>query len=468
MMNKLDKIKGLTKKSWLILAVSIITLTSNAQTYYLSKGITVGCYNANPLTDLTKKIELVKDDKSVIFKYGSINCTKEYKALEISLDNGNVAYLDKKEKKGLIVMSDNRVALVAEKDSKYQVLVGGHLDKKEAKGVSTETLSGELQSSMDKFDAYIKKAEEEAKEAEKLANILPIPNLSLTDEWGFSGLYYLSELSGCAGISSYADTRNKYVQAVYMHLDKNDNYNLKAYFTETGYDKFYFDGSRSFKAFKAGNLNPVHRFSGDNMNNVNFFKYKSLTRLEDGLFLVNYGGWFRTKGGCSEVVWSGEQAAEKYILLGKDKARIDELMQKPEEIKRLAEEATRAECLQSDALEAAEKPMPSPSSMNTAKLSSEATAVTLKWAQARWAQELQYVFVTGKEWNIHRNQITGIIVARGIWCVAVMKEKDGTCKWEEVYVKQDYDGANYGSTYFGNETTVIVPVDCTTAMKHKK
>ncbi|MCB9223609.1 MAG: hypothetical protein R2780_04415 [Crocinitomicaceae bacterium] len=449
-------------------AIGIMTFTANAQTYTLSKGLTVGCSGGNPLTDITKKIDIVKDDKGTRIKYASLNCSREYSCIQINLANGSNAFWNTNDKIGVIITSDDRMGLFTFKDGKYEIQVGGHLDKKQAKEVTSESMNAEFQSVLSNFDDLIKKGIEEAKRAEMLANILPTPELSLTDEWGLSGLYYMSELSGFNTYSNSDEAHGKYTQAVYMYLDKEDKYIYKAYYSQTGYDKFYFDGTRAFKAFKEGGLKPVYRFKGDNMNKILLFKDISITYLEEGLYLVNKGGWYRTSNGCTDVVWAGNKTEGEYILLGKNKERIEQLMSNPDEIKKLSIENIRAECAQSDALEAAEKPMPTPSSMNTPQLSKDATAVTLKWAQARWAQELQYVFVHGKDWNIHRHQVTGVILARGIWCIAIMKEKDGTCKWEEVYVKQDYDGAKYGATYFSNETTVIVPVDCATAMKYKK
>ncbi|MDP1802626.1 MAG: hypothetical protein Q8L81_14795 [Bacteroidota bacterium] len=53
-----------------------------------------------------------------------------------------------------------------------------------------------------------------------------------------------------------------------------------------------------------------------------------------------------------------------------------------------------------------------------------------------------------KDWNIKRNQITGIILSRSKNFSAVVKEKDGTCTLiRYTSYKQDYDGNNYGNGY---------------------
>jgi hypothetical protein len=52
--------------------------------------------------------------------------------------------------------------------------------------------------------------------------------------------------------------------------------------------------------------------------------------------------------------------------------------------------------------------------------------------------------------------------------VAVLKTTTGKCQWEEVSIKQDYDGAEYGKSQSYGNSSVIVPVDCNTAMKYKQ
>lgn len=449
------------KKKLIALGIVGLSITHlNAQTYTLSKGVTVGCANANPITDISKKIDLAIDGNHATFTLSSLNCQKQYKGTALKLENEASAYIDTKENKAVIITKDDRIALVAQNSGNYEVVIGGHLDKKSAKLVNTQDLNTELKGSLSKFPSLLEEAKKEAERAEMQAKMLPIPSGDYSDKYGMGGLYYFSEPMLLRSHNN--DLHGKYAQAVLFHFDESDNYTLKAYITDKVYDKFYFDGSRMFKAFKEGKVNNVLFHAPDNMNNIQAFK-SALTKLEDGIYMI--GGFL-----CSEASEGTLKThkKEQYTILGKDKSRVDFLAKNPAEVEKLAMISTVTQCKLQDALEAADKPMPAASSLNTPQLSKEATELTQKWAQARWSQELQYVFVSGKEWFIHRNKVTGIILARGIWCVAIMKEKDGSCRWEEVYIKQDFDGSNYGKSYFANETTVIVPVDCTTAMKYKK
>lgn len=451
-------------KKVILTVLGLVCLSlANAQEFTLSKGLTVGCNGANPLTDITKKITVSIDGNEGKMELKSLNCSKSVTGSSMGVVNTStnaVAYYNSKEEKGFIIENGNKLIVFSGNAGKYEVLSVGHTDKKEAKTVNEATEQSNYDSIFGTFDARIQQAKEEAKKAEMQAKMLPIPSGDYSDRFGIGGLYYFSEPMLLR--SQHNDLNDKYAQAVLFQFDESDNYIVKAYITDKVYDKFYFDGSRMFKAFKEGKVNNVLFHAPDNMNNIQAFR-SAITKLEDGVYMI--GGFLCSE--ASEGVLKTHKK-EQYIILGKDKSRVDFLAKNPAEVEKLAITATVTQCKLQDALEAADKPMPVASSLNTPELSKEATELTKKWAQARWSQELQYVFVSGKEWYTHRNKATGIILARGIWCVAIMKEKDGSCRWEEVYIKQDFDGNNYGKSYFANETTIIVPVDCNTAMKYKK
>jgi hypothetical protein len=91
-----------------------------------------------------------------------------------------------------------------------------------------------------------------------------------------------------------------------------------------------------------------------------------------------------------------------------------------------------------------------------------------EYAAGKWAQEVVYVYVTGTDWYTIRNSSTGLITGRSIRAVAVLKTTSGKCQWEEVSIKQDYNGAEYGKSQSYGNSSVIVPVDCNTAMKYKQ
>lgn len=461
------------KKNLIALGIVALSTTQlNAQTYTLSKGVTVGCANANPITDVSKKIDLAIDGSNATFTLSSLNCQKQYKGTALKLENEAKAYIDTKENKAVILTKDDRIALVVQNSGNYVVVVGGHLDKKSAKLVNTEDLNAELKASLSKFPSLLEEAKKEAERAEMQTKMLPIPSGNYSDKYGIGGLYYFSEPAAVIT----GPNNGKFAQAVLLQFDENDKFTLKAYLDDKSYDKYFFETPKMFNAFKEGRVNPILTHTADNMNQIQFLR-SGLTRLEEGVYLVNYRGWFTTKGTtCSDVSFKEDNlraneiknGASKYILLGKDKTRIDYLLSHTDELEILAENATISRCKFADALRAEAKPMPAASSMNTGQLATEATTLTKEFAKGRWAQEVQYAFISGNEWVTLRNPITGIITGRIVSAVAVMKEEDGSCRWEEISIRQNYDGANYGKSYFGGETAFIVPVDCATAMKYKK
>lgn len=454
----------------LILYLSIIASPIvNAQKttdYTLSQAVNVGC--SSGVADLGKKISVEKTDASAKFTLSNLSCSKTYEGdLKVDFGSGAVGYFDGKQKKGIII-DGQEISLFNHDGNNYQVVVAGHEDKKQAKTLTAEAQQAKYQGTFDGFEAMLAKAKKDAEMAKMAANTLPVPNLNLQDEYGVAGLYYFSELVSISSTNREID--GKSAKAVYLHLDQTDN-TLKAYITDTKFDKFYFDGARMIKAFKSGNLNSLGLMSADNMNSVKVLR-SSLSKLEDGLYMVNYSYWFGTKNGCSEPERRGGTQAEldnqtkRYVLLGKDQKRMEYLLSHISELEELAGQHAVRYCKFTDALRAAEKPMPVASAMNTGTLKTEATTLTKQWAQGRWQQEVQYAYITGSDWNILRNSF-GVIIGRNISGIAVMKDKDGTCRWEEIALRQDYNGSTYGKTYFSWESTLIVPVDCSNAMKYK-
>lgn len=448
--------------SALLISTSGITSLLYAQTtvYNLSKALTVGCYNANPLTDITKKVTVEIKGEKTNLSVSSLNCTKTIEGQDMGIINEQTkghGFYDVKEKRGFILEGDQQVIIFNNKEGSFEITHAGHTDKKEAKTLDLSAKQSEYANSFSNFDQLIADANKKAEEAEKLANILPIPEGDFSDKYGMGGLYYFSELTP---ISSHNDEIDgKYAQALLMHFDESDNFILKAYITNSIYDKYYFDGSRMFKAFKEGKITTVLFHTNDNMNSAG---RNNLTRLEDGVYLI--GGFL-----CSEAEKGELKTHTKsvYPLLGKDKSRIEYLKNHPEEVERLALLSTYNQCKLNDALEAAEKPMPAASAMNTGQLKIEATELTKAFAKGRWSQEVIYSYISGAEWYTLRNKLTGVITGRVISAIAIMKTDDGSCKWEEISIRQDYNGSTYGKSYFGGESTVIIPVDCTTAMKYK-
>ncbi|MFY7944269.1 MAG: hypothetical protein ACOVNZ_06785, partial [Crocinitomicaceae bacterium] len=119
------------KKILLFLGALLINAVVSAQSFEftLNKVLTVGCGSANPLTDMTKKVDVVIDGNKGKLTYASLNCKKTIEGINIGVVNQSTqgtAFFDEREKKGFIIEKNEKVILFNEKDEKYQVATVGH------------------------------------------------------------------------------------------------------------------------------------------------------------------------------------------------------------------------------------------------------------------------------------------------------------------------------------------------------
>jgi hypothetical protein len=61
-----------------------------------------------------------------------------------------------------------------------------------------------------------------------------------------------------------------------------------------------------------------------------------------------------------------------------------------------------------------------------------------------WKEKPLKVIITDRDWTIHRNPITGVIVSRTINTTTVVKKPDGGCRMFQVSYEQMYNGKSYG------------------------
>ena len=66
--------------------------------------------------------------------------------------------------------------------------------------------------------------------------------------------------------------------------------------------------------------------------------------------------------------------------------------------------------------------------------------------QQGWKETVLRVVIINNDWSIVRNKYTGIILYRWIDAAVGGKTKDGTCKYFNVGIKQEYTGAGYGKS----------------------
>ncbi len=458
------------KKLILIGAIVGASLNISAQNYEfnLNKTLTVGCYNANPLTDMTKKVDVVVDKDKGTLTYSSLNCKQVIEGMSAGIvDAAKNAHLfiNERDGKGFIVENNEKVMLFKKDDNSYKIAVVGHIDKKLAKNYSTETEQANYNQILLSLDGLIKDAKIKAEEAKKVANTFHAPEGNYSDKYGISGKYYLSEVSEII-VYGARNGDTKYADEVQLELDSKEKV-LKIHYGENAQDKAFFLTQDQVKAFENGNLNTIYRFRNDHNNHLDLFKGCDMRLLEDGVWLLERYSYFTSKLDCSQPSFQ-EKENGRYAIIGKNKDRVLELMNNSELMKSLAMQAVVSDCETMNAIEAAKKPMPAPG-MSDPKLAAEITEVVKAHAAvAKWPQTVVYAYPKNKEWDIIRNTNTGIIVGRSLRAIVVLKTTSGKCQWEEVSIRQNYDGANYGSSFWNGNTAIIVPVDCTDAVKYKK
>ena len=443
-------------------------LFAQSTEFTLNKALTVGCGSANPLTDMTKKVDVAIEGNKGSLTYASINCKKTIEGIYLGVVNQSTqgkAYLDEREKKGFILENNDKVILFSQKDGKYVAFGAGHTDKKLAKSLNPDNDQAAYSEFFANIDNVLANAKKNAENEKKIANTYHAPEGNYSDKYGVSGKYYISESSEIIVYGSRSgDT--KYADEVQLELDVNEAV-LKIHYGNNEIDKAYFLTQDIIKAFKEGSLSKIYRLRNDHNNHLDAFKGCDMRLLEEGVWLLERHSYFNNRLDCTEPAFQNKDNGH-YIILGKNKERVKELANDFEKMKVLAEKSVISDCEQLNAMEAARKPMPEPG-MNDTKLNAEITAVVkAKAAQSGWPQTVVYVYPKSTEWFTIRNKATGIITGRSIRAIVVMKTSGGKCQWEEVSIAQNFDGTNYGKSYFNGNTAIIVPVDCVAAMKYMK
>jgi len=156
------------KKFVLSLLILACNITVFAQTeYYLSKAITVGCYGANPLTDLSKKAWIgTKEDKATL-QLKSLMCTKDFemnKISEFSGDGIKDLFYDASDKVGVLLDNDGIFFIFKKNGSVYEIFTAAGADKKAAKEIDFSSKKAKYQPALSSIDDALKAQKEREKE----------------------------------------------------------------------------------------------------------------------------------------------------------------------------------------------------------------------------------------------------------------------------------------------------------------
>lgn len=288
-----------------------------------------------------------------------------------------------------------------------------------------------------------------------------IPEGNYTDKFGISGVYYFSEISG-------EWSEDNYINGVNIEFDY-DNRHMKIHYGPDKTDHAYMRSEMKELVDKEIMKTPI-MFEGSNMNLIEFLRLETISLIEEGLFFVHYSSTPYVNTDCNKPKWqpkAHEGKENHYVLLGKDKDRIKELMNDPEKVQELALAALIKECEYWNIYREAKNPMPA-RGMSDSKLQADISDAAIRGAAGRgWKEEILYAYSQSKEWYTLRNKVTGIITGRELAAIVVMKTDSGICKWEQVILRQNYNGSSYGGTYWHGNSQRIYPVDCKEALKYK-
>lgn len=433
--------------------------------FTLNKGVVVGCSGANALTDAAKKINLSLEGDKATLSYASLNCSKTIKCVNygvIQEGTQSILYFNEQEKKGCIVEKNEKIVLFSQKNAVYEILAVGHTDKKQAKMISVESENPVFTPILGNLENVLAKAKEQKLAAERVQKMAKMPTTEFKDEYGVSGVYYLSE--------TVHDKKNdKYVSEVNLQFEVAAG-NLKIHYHDGLFDEAYIEQIYK-KPLKEKSLSYIY-FKGNNMTNIPLFENHVLQPLEKDIYLVSMGSYSNdTRLDCSSVkIIEKKDASGKpihdYVIVGKDKKRVEELRGDHAQVEKLYIASCIAMCESYNAVRAGKTPMPS-RGMTDVKLISEALGFIKKEAAARnWPQTVDHCYLKSNDWVVTRNITTGLPVYRTLVFVTVLTS-NGKCQWEESFLKQDYDGSGYGKSYFAGNSGNLVPVDCTDAMKYK-
>jgi hypothetical protein len=156
------------KRILLSLLIFVWTIPALSQTeYYLNKAITVGCYGANALTDISKKAWITIDGEKAVLKLKSMNCTKEKELNKISVfeaDGIKDLYYSSKDKVGVFQDADDIFFIFKKDGSSYDIFTAAALDKKVAKEIDFSSKKSKYGPSLSSIDDALKAQKEKEEE----------------------------------------------------------------------------------------------------------------------------------------------------------------------------------------------------------------------------------------------------------------------------------------------------------------
>lgn len=171
-----------------------------------------------------------------------------------------------------------------------------------------------------------------------------------------------------------------------------------------------------------------------------------------GRFLIyqDIGVIWVASGQLGKALWKDHNS---YNVLGQDKTAMRKISQDKSQQQVVdstlqgyavtAKEAVDARYAQQDLALTASNTLPV-KGMKNADLERSALVAAQDWADSyRWKEQLQYVYITSRDWSILRHKTTGIQTGRRIQGIITMKRDDGLCSYQQAIFEQAYNGTDY-------------------------
>jgi hypothetical protein len=427
----------------LIISTAGLVCNSNAQKMYFSEKKVLKCEGVNnKMFDVSKvKIKVTPTDLTLNYNAAICPFTENFKKYDLNIGVDN--YLSDTN---FAVKDESGIWLI------FKVL-GNDNNSNNFKDVTYNYCIGSEENfyaTMDK--AIITKHEQNIKKILTEKYLAKLPNTEFTDQFGVSGLYYLSRPSN----------GDKIVTAVKFDFNVEAS-KLKVYFDESKppvESDLYFNNAKDMKYFS---------FRGGDGNDNDVLNC-AIYPIEKDLFLMKSSRvtWRVDYENCSEINF--EDPNNTCYIIGKNKERIEQIASDKDLFQKLRNQALENFCIASNqetAYEYASKyPFPEPGMRDANVVAAATQGIKQHAVVAKWDEKIEYCYIKSSEWTVYTDKYTGQNLYRTLRLIAVMSD-DKKCKWEEFSVKQVYNAGSWGKTTFNGNTRLIIPIDCTEAMKHK-
>jgi len=157
-----------------LLTLTILSFVTFSQekTYFLSKGIAVGCPGADPMTDMSKKAVVNFKGETGVLTLKSIYCSQSIEFSNISniLNETNTIFTERNSGLGMIFTENTEIIIYINKLDGVQILATGNENKKLAKKLTESSAKEIVNNKFDKIKGGLEEFEKKKKEEELAKN----------------------------------------------------------------------------------------------------------------------------------------------------------------------------------------------------------------------------------------------------------------------------------------------------------